>query len=384
MSTAAFVSSPVPERLTALDAYRGFVMLLMLNEALRLPQVARAFPDSSLWQWIAFHTEHVDWRGVSLHDLIQPGFSFLVGAALPFSLANRGASGQTRAAMWFHAAYRAVALVLLGVLLRSLFRGYINWTFDDTLTQIGFGYLPLFALGLRSVRTQWIALAVILIGYWAAFALYPVAPPHAGSHAYFTGFEAHWNKNTNLAWAFDTWWMNLFPRPKEFLYSGGGYCTLSFIPTLGTMIIGLLAGGWLRTLRTPREKLVRLVIAGAGFFFLSLTIDALGICPYVKRIWTPTWTLYSGGLVLWFTAFFYAIADFHGKRSWVFPLTVIGMNSIFAYLLSWIAKPLLLSAFKSWGLFSGPLALMYEGLLVLAIFWLILYFMQRRRLFVRL
>lgn len=372
------------ERLTALDAYRGFVMLLMLNEALRLPHVAESFPGSAIWQWIAFHTEHVEWRGCSLHDLIQPGFSFLVGAALPFSLANRGTAGQSRSAMWIHAVYRALALILMGVLLRSLFRGYINWTFDDTLTQIGFGYVFLFALGLRSVRTQWIALATILVGYWAAFAMYPEAPPHAGSHAYFTGFEAHWNKNTNLAWAFDTWWMNLFPRPKPFLFSGGGYSTISFIPTLGTMIIGLLAGGWLKAGGTSRDKLTRLISAGAGFFLLSLIIDALGICPYVKRIWTPTWTLYSGGLVLWFVAFFYAIADHWGKRAWVFPLIVIGMNSIFVYILSWVAKPLLLDLLKRWALFSGPLAPMWEGTLVVSLFWLILWIMYRQKLFVRL
>ncbi len=64
-----------------------------------------------------------------------------------------------------------------------------------------------------------------------------------------TGFAAHWNKNSNLAWAFDTWFLNLFPREKPFMYNGGGYATLSFIPTLGTMILGLIAGGVLRSER---------------------------------------------------------------------------------------------------------------------------------------
>ena len=70
-------------RLLSLDAFRGTIMLLMLNEATRLPLVARSFPHSAIWAAIAFNTEHVDWQGCSLHDLIQPGFSFLVGAALP-------------------------------------------------------------------------------------------------------------------------------------------------------------------------------------------------------------------------------------------------------------------------------------------------------------
>ena len=77
-----------------------------------------------------------------------------------------------------------------------------------------------------------------------------------------TGFAAHWNKNTNLAWAFDTWFMNLFPREHPFTNNGGGYSTLSFIPTLGTMILGLIAGGVLRSERTPMAKIRWLAIAG--------------------------------------------------------------------------------------------------------------------------
>jgi hypothetical protein len=69
-------------RLISLDALRGLVMVLMLNEKTRLHDVARAFPHSAIWALIAYNTEHVDWQGCSLHDLIQPAFSFLVGAAV--------------------------------------------------------------------------------------------------------------------------------------------------------------------------------------------------------------------------------------------------------------------------------------------------------------
>jgi len=82
-------------RLISLDAFRGMVMLLMLAELMRLPEVARGFPQSALWHLIAFNTQHVEWQGCSLHDLIQPGFSFLVGTALPFSIASRKMKGQT-------------------------------------------------------------------------------------------------------------------------------------------------------------------------------------------------------------------------------------------------------------------------------------------------
>jgi heparan-alpha-glucosaminide N-acetyltransferase len=82
-------------RLISLDAFRGLVMVLMLGEHMRLWEVARSFPHSVIWRVISFNTQHVEWQGCSLHDLIQPAFSFLVGAALPFSIASRKMKGQT-------------------------------------------------------------------------------------------------------------------------------------------------------------------------------------------------------------------------------------------------------------------------------------------------
>src|SRR3954470_12980004 len=107
-------------RLVSLDAFRGLVMVLMLAEVMRLPQVAQAFPHSLFWKVIGFNTEHVEWQGCSLHDLIQPAFSFLVAAALPFSIASRIRKGQTFWKMVGHAAWRALLLSVLGIFLRSL------------------------------------------------------------------------------------------------------------------------------------------------------------------------------------------------------------------------------------------------------------------------
>src|ERR1700720_471869 len=92
-------STPAVARVGSVDAYRGFVMFLMMAEVLRLSQVARALPDSGFWRFLAYHQTHVEWAGCSLHDLIQPSFSFLVGVALPFSLASRAVRGQNRGIM---------------------------------------------------------------------------------------------------------------------------------------------------------------------------------------------------------------------------------------------------------------------------------------------
>src|SRR5690349_2085185 len=228
-------------RNVAVDAYRGVVMILMMAEVLQLARVARAYPGNWFWHVLGYNQTHVDWVGCSLHDMIQPSFSFLVGVALPYSIASRLAKGQSALATNAHALWRALLLILLGVFLRSVGNAQTNWTFEDTLTQIGLGYPILFFLGFRSPRVQWAALVIILFGYWLAWALYPLpgpdfdyakvgVPPDWPHHA--TGFAAHWNKNSNCGAAFDQWFLNLFARAKPFVANGGGYLTLSFLPTL--------------------------------------------------------------------------------------------------------------------------------------------------------
>ena len=413
MIESAPVESPVPEapiteperkvegttRLLSLDAFRGTVMILMLAEAMRLPEVARAFPHSALWRLIAFNTEHVEWQGCSLHDLIQPGFSFLVGAALPFSIASRKMKGQTFGNMLGHAAWRALLLIFLGIFLRSLHSPQTYFTFEDTLTQIGLGYVFLFLLGFTRVRTQVLALVLILICFWAAFALYPapgpqfdysrVGVPQNWGHNY-TGFLSHWNKNSNLSWAFDVWFLNLFPREQPFVFNEGGWSTLSFIPTLGTMILGLLAGEWLKGKGSKEEKLRGLAIAGAGLLLLGLVCQWAGICPIVKRVWTSSYTLYSGGWVVLILAGFYALIEWKGWRRWAFPLLVVGMNSIAVYVMSWTMSDFVGNALdrhfgNAISAMAGPIfrpAL--HGFAIMLIFWLILFWMYRRKIFLRI
>jgi heparan-alpha-glucosaminide N-acetyltransferase len=221
MSNEAPSSSIGPPRLAALDVYRGFVMFLMAAELLEVPKVAKAFPQSEVWQFLKQHSTHVAWTGCSLHDLIQPSFSFLVGAALPFSIASRMMKGQSTARMWMHALWRSLLLVLLGVFLRSMGSSMTHWTFEDTLTQIGLGYPFLFLLGFAGNKARWTSLILILVAYWLAFACFRLPPPdfdYAAAHVakawshHFEGFAAHWNINSNAAWAFDVWFLNLFPR----------------------------------------------------------------------------------------------------------------------------------------------------------------------------
>jgi len=388
-----------PGRVVSVDAYRGLVMLLMLGEVLALRRVAEALPESRFWAFLAHHQSHVEWVGCSLHDLIQPSFSFLVGVAVPFSIANRLARGASVASLWGHAVWRAVVLVLLGIFLRSIGHARTHFTFEDTLTQIGLGYVFLFALAWTPPRVQWTALGVILFGYWLAFALYPlpgpdfdwakagVAPdwPH-----HLRGFLAHWNKNTNLAWAFDTWFLNLFPRPTPFTHNGGGYATLSFIPTLGTMLLGLLAGGWLRRFPATGDRVRLFALVGLAGLLLGAALGWLGICPVVKRIWTPAWVLYSGGWCFLILAGFCALVEGCGWKAAVFPLVVVGMNSIAAYCSEWLAVGFIRDSLNThlgpefFRLLGAPYEPLVRGVAVLLVLWLILFWMYRRKIFLKI
>jgi heparan-alpha-glucosaminide N-acetyltransferase len=392
-------ASPLTTRITSIDAFRGFVMFLMLAEVMRLWTVRAAYPASRFWSIVAFNTNHVPWQGCSLHDLIQPAFSFLVGAALPFSIASRSARGRSFGHMFRHAVWRSIALIFLGIFLRSFEHPQTYWTFEDTLTQIGLGYTFLFLLAFASLRVQIVVFTTILVAFWGAFVMYPlpgpgfdypsVGVPADWPHLY-TGFLAHFNKNSNLSWAFDVWFLNLFPRETPFQFNSGGWSTLSFIPTLATMQLGMWAGRWLQTSRSTGDKLKGLIIAGVVLTVAGLLLQWLHINPIIKRIWTSSYTLYSGGLVILMLAAFYALIEWKGWKRWSFPLLVIGANSIAIYVMSWTIEHFITSALlrhlgrAPFAILGPPFEPVLLGVGALVVFWSILYWMYRRNIFLRI
>ena len=386
-------------RLKSADVYRGFVMLLMMAEVLSFQSVHEALPENTFWRFMAFNQDHVAWIGCSLHDLIQPSFTFLVGVVLPYSIANRIAKREDSTKMIGHAFWRSFLLIALGIFLRSQGHTQTNYTFEDTLTQIGLGYGFLFLLGFRSQKIQVIALVIILLGYWIAFVLYHLPPSDFNYELVnvdknwehlMSGFMAHWNKNSNLAWAFDTWFLNLFPRENPFIANGGGYATLSFIPTLGTMILGLFAGNILHSEKTNIEKLKLFLTYGIGGVILGLLLNYSGICPNVKRIWTPTWVIFSGGMCYLLLAFFYWTIDVLQKGKYATWLMVIGMNSIAAYVMahtvdSYISKQLFTHLGRDYNtIFGLPYKTLVHGGLVLLFEWLILNWMYKKKIFIKI
>ncbi len=384
------------QRLSSLDVYRGIVMFLVGMRLMELDEVALSFPDSAIWQFIGFHSSHVAWVGCSLNDLIHPSFAFLTGAALVFSVTSRVNKGQSKRSLTLHALWRAVALIFIGIYIRSLDRDMTNWTFDETLTQTGLGYMLVFALAFCGTKTRVITCVSLLAVHWLIFALYPILPPHADPSAFnvpehwnldFTGFFAHWNHNRNAGWAFDLWLLNSFPRLSPYIGYLGGYTTINVLSTIPTMILGLMAGTWLKQIAKPTSYLV---IAGTSSIAVSFAMHFGGICPIVKHLWTPSWALFSAGCSFLILAALHYIVDVRLWRRWTFPFVVVGMNSLAFYLMRHALETPLADFLKRhfgtdvFRILGDPLEPALIGACSLLIIWLIVFWMYRRKLFLRL
>jgi predicted acyltransferase len=303
--------------------------------------------------------------------------------------------------MFSHACTRGLVLVLLGIFLISNSARSTNWLLTNVLSQIGLGYPFLFLLWQRSLRTHVITALALLLGAWSLYSFYPHAGIDLAKGAPEVGVTAQWaqehlanvgpawHKNANIGHALDTWLLNLLPRREPFVFNTGGYPTLNALASLATMLFGLMCGELLRSGRAPRQKLFILLIAGLAGLALGAIWHWLG-CPLVKRIWTPSWALYSTGWCCLILAALYAIVDLHQWRAWSFPLIVVGMNSIAIYcmemtLKGWTGRTLQThlgqDLFKIFGADNAPFV---QATMVGLVFWLVCWWMYRRKIFLRI
>ena len=427
-----------PGRLVSLDAYRGFIMLAMASSGFAISRVVKDHPqlmESSVWRFLAYQTGHAPWTGCSFWDLIQPSFMFMVGVAIPYSYASRKAKGDSEATILRHTLVRAFILVVLGVFLASNWSKHTNVIFTNVLSQIGLGYAFVYLLRGRGLLLQLLAVLLILGGYWFLFYSYPPPGPEFDFRAAnsspgdrFEGLYAHWDKNANVAAEADRTFLNLFRRhepirfeffgqtwvsevfyqDKEFTFDEGGYSTLNFVPSMATMIFGLMAGELLRGGRSAAGKRNLLVLAGLLCLAVGLLTDytiwpdglykppvyeggdavtLFHVCPIVKRIWTPTFAVYSTGWTFLMLAAFFWVIDMHGYRRWAFPLIVVGMNSIAIYCMSQLMRPWLRETLKrhfGQNIFNGTYGPIIDSAAVLLCLWLICLWLYRRKIFIRI
>jgi predicted acyltransferase len=396
--------APQSTRLLSLDAYRGAIMLLMVSAGLGIPTVAKSFTHSPIWQELAHQTDHEVWAGCSLWDLIQPSFMFMVGVAMPFSHASRLAKGQSRPVIAAHVVWRAVFLCLLGIFLTSSGK-HTEWQFMNVLTQIGLGYAFVYLLIGRGASVQLTAAVGFLLIHWLMFYRFqPVDPfvysalkPPLNGVTPYLGLFAHWNPVNNAGADIDVLFLNLFPREKPFFYNSQGYVTVNFISSMATMIFGLVAGEFLRrTDLAATRKLAWLTIV-AGFCLALGYVMSHTVCPSVKKIWTPSWAVFSTGWTFAFLAAFYGVIDVAGFKGWEWPFRVVGMNSIAVYCMSMLMKPwvrdtiqrhfgseIFMGTYFGKTLFDPVFAPIAAAATFTFVVWLVAAWMYKRKVFIRI
>jgi predicted acyltransferase len=365
-------AEPLP-RLMSIDALRGFDMFWIIGG----DRVARALGrwlDTPESRRFAEQFEHVKWEGFRFYDLIFPLFLFLVGVVLPFSLKKYQAGDEPKRAALLRIVRRVVLLFLLGFIYNNglQFR-FESQRYTGVLQRIAicYGIVALIFL-LTKARTQAILFVAILIGYWAVLTYVPSPESRAGDLT----------METSLAGYLDRHYL---PGKINAGYYGFGdnEGLLSTIPAVATALLGALAGHWLISDRGRWIKAAGLLLGGLACLGLG---NLWGRdFPVIKILWTSTYVLIAGGWSLLLLALFYTIIDVIGWRAWSFFFVVVGVNAITIYVASRIIPFSQISQFLLGGAarLSGSFEPVLLAIGTLAIEWLLLLYLYRNKLFLR-
>lgn len=367
-------------RLTSLDALRGFDMFWIIGARAIVNGVAGlGVPFGRI---LAHQLTHSDWNGFTFYDLIFPLFLFIVGVSLVFAVRRRLQKGQSRREILRHVVFRSLVLFALGLFYNgglSQTGVWENLRFMGVLQRAALVYFfsSLLVLYTRP-RTQALAVGAILVGYWAALRFIPVPGHPAGLLT----------PTVNLVRYVD---LRLLPgEPYWGTWDPEGI--LSTVPAVATGLLGALTGHWLRASTGPRggtltppRRAGYLLAAGALLALLGLLAGL--VFPINKSLWTSSYVLLTGGLSAMLLAVFYWLIDVCGHRRWAFPFVVIGMNSLFIYLadnmipFGDLARRLVGGDVAD---LFGPGRLLFLAFAELALEWLLLWWMYRRRIFIRI
>ncbi|MGA2628700.1 MAG: hypothetical protein ABSG54_00675 [Terriglobia bacterium] len=360
VGTSGLPRTAAGERSVALDAFRGFIMFTLASHGFGF----NALQHDPNWGRIASWFEHVDWTGGVFWDMIQPSFMFMVGVAMPFALAARAARGATRRDNLKHVASRAIKLLLLSNFLTIASEQVFQFQLINVLAQMAFTYFLTYLIIQMKFRWQVAAAAGLLVFHSALFFIFP-------------GPEGPFSKEGNIGQVIDKFILGR--NYSEY------YLTINFICSTVTTLFGAWVGMLLRTEKPMAEKLRTLAISAVAAFAGGLALSL--VIPNVKHIWTASWTLYSTGWVLLMMLAFILLIDVAGYKRVAFPLVVVGMNSIFIYSCSYLARGSMdhmVRAFTGGYQFIGALAPVAQHCTIMLVLWYLCYWLYKHKIFIKL
>ncbi len=380
---AAKIAAAPSERLLSLDALRGFDMFWIIGgDKLALAILALIPADKAPWvEKVQQQFTHVRWEGFHAYDLIMPLFLFVVGAAMPFSFARRAELGHSNGRMLLKLVRRSVVLFILGMAVQGHLLDFDLSTlhpFSNTLQAIAVGYLfaGIFMLYLP-VWGQILVAIVLMLLYWLLLMLIPV--PVEGQEAVRGLLE----ERNNIAFIVEQWVMGRFIDGTDPPYTW----VLSSITFTATTLLGVFAGYVLRSTSKSYMKLIWLILLGAACLGAGWAWDYYLHFTIVKHIWTSSMVLWAAGWSYLLLALFYLVIDLIGLRKIAFPLVVIGMNAITAYVAYHLIIPFGDISNKLVGGLAnhlGPAGPLLIALTTVTLVWLLLYHLYRHKVFLRI
>jgi predicted acyltransferase len=365
------------DRLASIDALRGFAMFWIIGGEGIFHSLHTVFNNSTTG-WINRQLTHVKWDGFHFYDLIFPMFLFIVGAVLPFSVSRRRERGESRLRLHLHIVKRAGLLILVGLIYQGLLKfNFAEMRWSAVLTLIGLSYLVAALIVLNtSIRMQAIIAAGLLLFYWAALALISVQMTK-GTTVFSFGTGDYTIQGNLISF------LDQVIIPGSHPYGGVTLGVGPFLTVTGAanVLIGSLAGHWMRSKRSDDQIVLGMLLAGAVSLFAGYIWGHF--FPIIKLIWTSSFVLVACGWSLLLLALFYWVIDVRGHKQWAFFFIVIGMNAIAIYFLQEFVNFRQISSFFLKGVSEqvgmiGPLILSFGALMVR---WLFLCFLYRHKIF---
>jgi len=360
-------------RIMSIDALRGFDMFWIIGGGTIFRSLHGIF-DNPTTKWISEQLSHVRWEGFRPWDLIMPLFLFVVGVVMPFAFNKRLAAGHSKKRLYFHIVLRTIILFILGMVAQGHLLEYDLsklHIYSNTLQAIAAGYL-IAAIILLNLRIVWqiVMTVVLLLLFWALMMLVPV-PGHGAGML---------EPDVNLAIYLDRLILGGFIDGTDPPYTW----ILSSMTFGCTVMLGVMAGHLLRLDKKGIVKVLYLLAAGVGCVVLGWIWNFL--FPVIKHIWTSSFVLYSAGWCYLLLALFYLVIDICGFKKWAFGFVVIGMNAIAVYMATHVFNFRHIGDIFVDGLdkYVGDWSSFIHAVAAFVVIWLIMWWMYRKRLFIKI